>query len=73
MKAGADTFIRVGTCGGMQKQIQSGDTVIALGSVRMEGTSREYAPSSIPPWQISGWCLLWRRERGSWDRDTMWA
>lgn len=41
VKAGADTFIRVGTCGGMQKQIQSGDTVIALGSVRMEGTSRE--------------------------------
>lgn len=48
VKAGADTFIRVGTCGGMQKQIQSGDTVIALGSVRMEGTSREYAPIEYP-------------------------
>ena len=33
---GADTFIRVGTCGGMQEEILSGDLVIASGAIRME-------------------------------------
>ena len=47
-KAGADTFIRVGTSGGMQEHILSGDLVIATGAVRAEGTSREYAPPEYP-------------------------
>ena len=46
--AGADTFIRVGTCGGMQKEVMSGDIVIATGAIRMEGTSKEYAPIEFP-------------------------
>ena len=46
--SGADTFIRVGTCGGMQTEVKSGDIVIASGSIRMEGTSREYAPLEFP-------------------------
>lgn len=46
--AGAHTFIRVGTCGGMQTEIVGGDVVIATGAVRMEGTSREYAPIEYP-------------------------
>lgn len=45
---GADTFIRVGTCGGMDINVKSGDLVIATGSVRMEGTSHEYAPIEYP-------------------------
>lgn len=45
---GADTFIRVGTCGGMQLDVKSGDLVIASGAIRMEGTSREYAPIEFP-------------------------
>ena len=45
---GADTFIRVGTCGGMQLDICGGDIVIATGAVRMEGTSKEYAPIEFP-------------------------
>lgn len=48
VQAGADTFLRVGTCGGMQPEVQSGDLVIAMGAVRMEGTSREYAPLEYP-------------------------
>lgn len=48
VRCGADTFIRVGTCGGMQPEIRSGDLVIATGAVRMEGTSREYAPIEFP-------------------------
>ena len=48
VKAGADTFIRVGTCGGIQLPVESGDVVIATGAVRMEGTSKEYAPIEFP-------------------------
>lgn len=47
-RCGADTFIRIGTCGGMQTDVKSGDVVIATGAVRMEGTSREYAPIEYP-------------------------
>lgn len=47
-KSGADTFIRVGTCGGMQEEVYGGDIVIANGAIRMEGTSREYAPIEYP-------------------------
>lgn len=45
---GADTFIRVGTSGGMQEEILGGDLVIATGAIRMEGTSKEYAPIEYP-------------------------
>ena len=47
-RCGADTFVRIGTCGGMQPEVKSGDIVIATGAVRMEGTSREYAPIEYP-------------------------
>lgn len=45
---GADTFIRVGTCGGIKLDVQSDDVVIATGAIRMEGASREYAPIEFP-------------------------
>ena len=45
---GADTFIRVGTCGGIKLEVTSGDIVVATGAVRMEGASREYAPIEFP-------------------------
>ena len=45
---GAHTFIRVGTCGGMQPEIKSGDIVIATSAIRFEGTSKEYAPIEFP-------------------------
>ena len=44
VQCGADTFIRVGTCGGIDLDVKGGDIVVATGAVRMEGTSREYAP-----------------------------
>lgn len=47
-KCGADTFIRVGTCGGMEMKVKGGDIVVATGAIRMEGTSREYAPIEFP-------------------------
>lgn len=47
-KCGAHTFIRVGTCGGMQEDVCGGDVIIANGAIRMEGTSREFAPIEYP-------------------------
>ena len=48
VQCGADTFIRVGTCGGMDLSVKGGDIVVATGSIRMEGTSKEYAPIEFP-------------------------
>ena len=48
VRCGADTFIRVGTCGGIDLDVKGGDIVVATGAVRMEGTSREYAPIEYP-------------------------
>lgn len=48
VRAGAKKFIRVGTCGGMDLDVKSGDIVIATGAIRMEGTSKEYAPIEFP-------------------------
>ena len=47
-RCGADTFVRIGTCGGIATDVKSSDLVIATGAVRMEGTSREYAPIEFP-------------------------
>ncbi len=47
-KCGVDTFIRMGTCGGIALPVMGGDAVIATGAIRMEGTSREYAPIEFP-------------------------
>ncbi|MDD5824047.1 MAG: uridine phosphorylase [Firmicutes bacterium] len=48
VRAGAHTFIRVGTCGGVDMNVMGGDAVIATGAIRMEGTSKEYAPIEWP-------------------------
>ena len=47
-KCGADTFIRMGTCGGIALKVMGGDVVVATGAIRMEGTSKEYAPIEFP-------------------------
>lgn len=45
---GADTFVRVGTCGGIHLDVKPGDIVVATGSIRYEHTSMEYAPIEYP-------------------------
>lgn len=47
-ECGADTFIRVGTSGGMQDKVRTGDICIATAAIRQEGTSREYLPIEFP-------------------------
>lgn len=48
VKIGADTFVRVGTCGGIHLDVKPGDIVVATGAVRYEHTSLEYAPIEYP-------------------------
>ncbi len=45
---GADTFIRVGTSGGMQSHHRPGDLAIITGSIRDEGTTKHYLPVEFP-------------------------
>ncbi|MEQ9715679.1 MAG: nucleoside phosphorylase [Candidatus Asgardarchaeum sp.] len=42
------TFIRVGSCGSLQEQINCGDLVISTGSVRLENTSLFFVPEGYP-------------------------
>jgi len=48
VQLGSDTFIRVGTSGGMAQHVIGGDVVIATGAIRLDGTGREYAPIEYP-------------------------
>ena len=48
VECGADTFIRVGTSGGIVDEVKGGDIVIATSAIRQEGTSREYLPIEFP-------------------------
>ena len=45
---GAETFIRVGTTGSLQHEIDIGDIIVATAAVRAEGTSRNYVPVEYP-------------------------
>jgi uridine phosphorylase len=45
---GADTFIRVGSCGVLQPDLTVGDVIISTGTVRLGGTSHAYLPLSFP-------------------------
>ncbi|MFW5949169.1 MAG: nucleoside phosphorylase [Halolamina sp.] len=47
-RVGADTFIRVGSCGAIQPEMDVGDLVITRGAVRQEGTSKEYVREDYP-------------------------
>ena len=45
---GADTFIRVGSCGVFQKGQKPGDIIAASGTVREGGTANAYLPLTFP-------------------------
>ncbi|MFP4529962.1 MAG: nucleoside phosphorylase [Halodesulfurarchaeum sp.] len=47
-RAGAETFIRVGSTGAIQPEMEIGDLVITTGAVRQEGTSDEYVREDYP-------------------------
>jgi uridine phosphorylase len=45
---GCRSFIRLGTTGGLQEHIRSGDVVISTGSIRWDGATSSYAPPEYP-------------------------
>lgn len=45
---GADTFIRVGSCGVLQPYLGPGDVIAATGAVRYGGTANQYLPLHFP-------------------------
>ncbi|ELY53056.1 nucleoside phosphorylase [Natronococcus jeotgali] len=47
-RVGSDTFIRVGSCGAVQPEMDVGDLVITTGGLRQEGTSDEYVREDYP-------------------------
>jgi uridine phosphorylase len=48
IKIGADTFIRVGTSGGIQPDTKTGEIAIVTGAIRDEGTTSHYLPMEFP-------------------------
>lgn len=42
------TFLRIGTCGALQKHISAGDLVVSSGAVRLENTSTAYVFEGYP-------------------------
>lgn len=45
---GVETFIRVGSCGAIQPDVEIGDLIITSGGVRQEGTSTAYVRETYP-------------------------
>ena len=47
-RVGADTFVRIGTCGSLQDRVRVGDVAIVDSAIRADGTSALYAPVAFP-------------------------
>jgi uridine phosphorylase len=45
---GADTFVRVGSCGTFQDYVDCGDVIISTGTFRDGGTANSYLPLEFP-------------------------
>lgn len=45
---GIDTFLRVGTTGGIQPEVTAGDLIVTTASVRLDGASHHFAPPEFP-------------------------
>ncbi len=45
---GVETFVRVGSTGAIQKDIECGDLVVSVGAVRLDGTSEHYVRVEYP-------------------------
>jgi uridine phosphorylase len=44
---GAESLIRIGSCGSLQEHVKIGDLVIVTGAIRGEGTTSYYVPKSF--------------------------
>lgn len=48
IRIGADTLIRVGTAGSLQREVKIGQLVVSTATVREDGTSLQYVPLNYP-------------------------
>lgn len=48
MKGGAEVVIRVGTCGGLNKEVKPGSLIVATAAAREDGVTDMYVPKSYP-------------------------
>lgn len=48
LEVGVSTFIRVGTCGALQADIEVGDHIIATAAAKDEGTTKRYESATLP-------------------------
>lgn len=55
-RLGIQWFIRVGTCGAIQENIDVGDLVISEGAIRLDGASEHYAPLAYPA--VADWRVV---------------
>lgn len=63
IRLGARVLLRVGTSGSLQRQIHTGDVVVATAAVRDEGTSRHYLPIEFPA--LASWRMLCAIQRAA--------
>ena len=47
-RVGVETFVRCGTCGALQAEMEVGDMVVATGAAKEEGTSKRYEDEVYP-------------------------
>ena len=47
-RIGANTFIRVGSCGSLTSNLDCGDLAISTAAVRLDGTSKQYVEPEYP-------------------------
>ena len=47
-RVGVETFLRCGTCGALQSEMEIGDMVVATGAAKEEGTSKRYESAVYP-------------------------
>jgi len=47
-RVGVETFVRCGTCGALQADMEVGDMVVATGAAKEEGTSKRYESANYP-------------------------
>jgi uridine phosphorylase len=47
-RIGANTFIRVGSCGSLVADLDCGELAISTGAVRLDGTSKQYVNAEYP-------------------------
>ncbi|MBN8618607.1 MAG: nucleoside phosphorylase [Anaerolineae bacterium] len=75
--AGVKTIIRVGTCGGLQPNIEDGDLVIATGTIREDGVTDQFVPLPYPAFSTPEVVLALqhaaRQIAHPWHRGVVWT